>query len=101
MSAPSRGLLFETARGRVRRCLCCDRLELRFGNALLAFGAGELPDVLGALGTADTAASADRREVTLCFGDGGCGWVFTPDEAAELRRLLAGARLMLDLATAT
>lgn len=104
MPAHSREPLFETARGRVRRCPCCDRLELRFGNALLALAAGELPQVLTALGAADGGPNAPPnpgpREVTLLLGDGGCGWVFTVDEAAELHRLLAGTRLMLDLAAA-
>ena len=89
-----RMLLFETARGQVR---CCDRLELRFGNALLALGADELPHVLRQLGEAERPAGAGG-EATLLLAESGCGWVFTRDELAELHRLAAGARLMLDLA---
>lgn len=108
MSAHTREPLFETAHGRVRRCPCCDCLELRFGNALLALAVDELPTVLAQLGAAEREPAAggpaggpatDRghREVTLFVGDSGCGWVFTADETAELHRLVAGARLMLDL----
>lgn len=96
--------LFETAHGRIDRCACCDRLELRFGNALLALAPAELPEVLLHLGVADggpaggLATHGRRREVTLFLGDSGCGWVFSADETAELHRLVAGARLLLDVA---
>lgn len=92
-----RTLLFETARGQVRRCVCCDRLEMRFGNALIALGADELPHVLRQLGEAEGPPGVGG-EATLLLAESGCGWVFTRDEVAELHRLAAGARLMLDLA---
>ena len=99
MPAHESSTLFETDRGRVRRCPCCDRLELRFGNALLALAPDDLPQVLAQLDTAGAAAPPEAPgEVTLFLGDSGCGWVFAADEAAELHRLLAGAGLLLDLA---
>ena len=78
---------------------------MRFGNALLALSADDLPAVLDQLGAAE--AQADERagmeatvgeEVTLLLGDTGSGWVFSRTEAAELHRLVAGAQLLLDLA---
>jgi hypothetical protein len=107
MSLHRRASVFETAHGHVRRCPCCSWLEVRFGNALLALDADDLPAVLDQLGVAEaqageragvptTAAPAD--EVTLLLGDTGSGWVFSRTEAAELHRLVAGAQLLLDLA---
>lgn len=100
MSAHTSAPLFETARGRVCRCGCCDRLELRFGNALLSLAPDDLSVVLGQLGAAEPGPAAPTREVTLFLAESGCGWVFTADEAAELHRLVAGTRLMLDVAAA-
>lgn len=93
-----RETLFETEHGRVTRCGCCGALELRFGNALMALSVEELgPVLLSALAEADVAPAP---EVTLHLGETGCGWVFDRAEAAEMHRLAAGARLMLDLADA-
>lgn len=105
MSLHRRASLFETVHGHVRRCPCCTQLEVRFGNALLAISADDLPAVLDQLGAAE--AQADVRaglaapvgeEVTLLLGDTGSGWVFSRAEAAELHRLVAGAQLLLDVA---
>jgi hypothetical protein len=105
MSLHRRASLFETVHGHVRRCPCCSLLEVRFGNALLALSADDLPGVLDQLGAAE--AQADERagletpagdEVTLLLGETGSGWVFSRTEAAELHRLVAGAQLLLDLA---
>ncbi|MDF1503741.1 hypothetical protein [Roseisolibacter sp. H3M3-2] len=94
MSKHRRASLFETAHGHVRTCACCPALEVRFGNALLALGPDDLPHVLDQL----EAAESHECDVTLLMGETGSGWVFTADEAAELHRLVAGARLMLDVA---
>ena len=111
MSQHRRASLFETVHGHVRRCPCCRLLEVRFGNALLAVDADDLPDVLDQLveaesqadARADAGASAPpdapvSGEVTLLLGDSGSGWVFSRAEAAELHRLVAGAQLLLDVA---
>jgi hypothetical protein len=90
--------LFETARGRVMTCRCCSALELRFGNALLVVNAAELGSVGAAL--AASATDAPGRPTTLTLGDTGCGWVFDAGEADELRRLVAGATLLLELGVA-
>ena len=90
-----RTTLFETERGRVARCDCCDQLELRFGNALMIFGADDLAVLLDSLVAADV-ADADGG-ATLTLGESGCGWVFDAGEVAELHRLVAGTRLLLDL----
>lgn len=104
--------LFATARGRVVRCRCCAKAELRFGNALLRLDVDELPYLLGRLREADAPcadpacadparrtsagrAPADVREATLLLGESGSGWAFTRDELAELHRLVAGALLLL------
>jgi hypothetical protein len=96
MSSHRRTPLFETTHGHVRRCDCCGRLELRFGHALLALGEDDLPHVLDQLGVAEAPAADD--EVTLLLGETGSGWVFSGDEAVELHRLVAGARLLLEIA---
>ena len=96
-----RASLFETAHGQVRRCPCCTLLEVRFGQALLALDADDLPHVLDQLGAAESHAAAPAApggEVTLLLGESGSGWVFTAPEAAELHRLVAGAQLLLGLA---
>jgi hypothetical protein len=103
MPLHDRATLFETAHGRVVRCACCGRLEVRFGNALLALVADDLPHVLDQLGAAESHATpdgvgVDGDEVALLFGDSGSGWVFDRGEAAELHRLVAGAGLLLGLA---
>ena len=105
--AHARATLFETERGRVTRCGGCGALELRFGNALLAVRPEELATVLlAALAEAEADARAaavhgvPAAGVTLYLGDSACGWVFDRAESAELHRLVAGARLLLDLADA-
>lgn len=93
-------MVFETARGRVLRCACCGALEVRFGNALLALHATEFAEVLASVAAYDAPGDDDQgvppdRPCVLYLGNSGCGWTFTPDEAAELHRLLAGSRLLL------
>lgn len=86
--------VFETERGRVARCACCGGLEIRFGNAVLALADDdELTTVLDAL----VASELPGRGALLRLGDTGCGWAFDAAEVAELHRLVAGARLMLDV----
>jgi hypothetical protein len=98
-------LVFETGNGRVRRCDCCDTLRVHLGNAMLAVdadGFGQLLENVAAFDRGDTPLGpwpADRA--LLHVGDSGVALVFTTDEIAELHRLLAGARLMLDLAPPT
>ena len=93
-------------------------LEVRFGNALLAVTADDLPHVLDQLGAAEShtrprvddatrggthdeahdGEAGEGGEVTLLLGDSGSGWVFNRSEAIELHRLVAGAQLLLGLA---
>ena len=87
--------LFETDRGHVSRCACCGTLEVRFGNALIALRDEELSDVVFALAESET--DGGRRETILQVNETGCGWVFDQGEAAELHRLLAATRLLLEL----
>lgn len=97
---PNRTIL-ETDRGFVRRCTCCDRIELRFGNALLGLSVDEMECVRSRLVEAELAAGAlvsPRPSVVLMIGETASGWVFDREEVLELHRLLAGASLMLDLA---
>lgn len=94
-------LLFETERGRVRRCDCCDTLRVHLGSALLAV------DGEGFAQLTATVAAFDRGETPLGpwpvghallhVGETGAAFAFTPAEIAELHRLLAGTQLMLDL----
>lgn len=94
-------LVFETVRGRVRRCDCCDTLRVHFGAALMS------ADPAGFEGLFETVAAFDRGETPLGpwpeghallhVGESGAAFAFTPPEIAELHRLLAGARLMLEL----
>ena len=95
-------LLFETAAGRVRRCDCCDTLRVHLGNAMLAVdadGFGQLVETVAAFDRGDTPLGPwPEDRALLHVGDSGVALAFTTDEVAELHRLLAGARLMLDLA---
>ena len=94
-------LVFETARGRVRRCDCCDTLRVHVGTALMS------ADPAGFDGLLETVAAFDRGDTPLGpwpeghallhVGETGAAFAFTPVEIAELHRLLAGARLMLEL----
>ena len=94
-------LVFETARGRVRRCDCCDTLRVHFGAALMS------PDPAGFDGLLATVVAFDRGDTPLGpwpeghallhVGETGAAFAFTPVEIAELHRLLAGTKLMLDL----
>jgi len=94
-------LLFETRHGRVRRCDCCDTIRVHFRNAALAVGPDDLAQLL------DVVSAFDRGETPLGpwpeghallhVGESGVALAFTPTEVAELHRLLAGARLFLDL----
>ena len=94
-------LVFETGRGRVRACDCCDTLRVHFGTALMS------ADTAGFAALLDTVAAFDRGDTPLGpwpeghallhVGDTGAAFAFTPVEIAELHRLLAGARLMLEL----
>lgn len=102
MSQHHRASLFETTHGNVRRCNCCSRLEVRFGNALMALGVDDLPHVLDQLGAAESHVTQPVAEapgeVTLLLGESGSGWVFSAEEAVELHQLVAGAQLLLDVA---
>jgi len=95
-------LLFETGRGRIRRCDCCETIRVHMGNALLEVdvdGFGELLDSVAAFDRGDTPLGPwPEGHALLHVGDSGVALAFTPAEVAELHRLLAGAQLMLDLA---
>jgi hypothetical protein len=97
-------LLFETERGRVRRCDCCDTLRVHLGNAVLAVDAedfAQLLDAVAAFDRGDTPLGPwPEGRALLHVGDSGVALAFTPGEIAELHRLLAGARLLLDLGSA-
>jgi hypothetical protein len=97
-------LLFETERGRVRRCDCCDTIRVHLGNALLAVdadGFAQLVDTVAAFDRGDTPLGPwPEGHALVHVGDSGVALAFTPAEVAELHRLLAGARLMLDLGSA-
>lgn len=104
--------VFETPRGCVLRCRCCDRLLVRFGNALLTLDRDELERLRATLRAhhAGPVRRAPGRPVaeasTSCPlvlqpRDVGLAFVFTPDEVAELEVLLEGATLLLDLRAAT
>ena len=94
-------LVFETERGRVRRCDCCDTLRVHFGAALMS------ADPAGFDGLLETVAAFDRGDTPLGpwpeghallhVGETGAAFAFTPGEISELHRLLAGAKLMLEL----
>lgn len=94
-------LVFETARGRVRRCDCCDTLRVHFGASLMSAEPAGFDALL------ETVAAFDRGETPLGpwpeghallhVGETGAAFAFTPGEISELHRLLAGARLMLEL----
>ena len=97
-------LLFETEHGRVRRCDCCDTLRVRLGNALLAVDGDDFGQLLGVVAAFDRGETPlgpwPEGHALLHVGDSGVALAFTPDEIAELHRLLAGARLLLDLGSA-
>jgi len=97
---PARPLV-QTERGMIRRCTCCGGLELRFGNAILGLATEDLGAVHSALVEAELAAgdgarSGDHDQVVLWLGNNTSGWVFDRSEAAELRRLLVRACVLLD-----
>jgi hypothetical protein len=93
-------VLFQTARGTVLRCACCDRLEVQFGNIALA----EDPtifkrfcEVALALDLQSPAQPASDRPVVLPVDGDKLNFRFTRDEAAELQELVRGAVAMLEL----
>lgn len=94
-------LVFETTRGRVRRCDCCSTLRVHFGAALMS------ADPAGFDGLLETVIGFDRGDTPLGpwpeghallhLGETGAAFAFTPAEITELHQLLAGAKLMLEL----
>ena len=111
--------VFATAHGCVSRCGCCSRLQVLFGNALLSTDGdsfGQLRAVVAEFdrghallptGGADLeapfdaddtdAASPLRYRVVLHTGCAGVAFAFTRRDVAELRTLLEGAALLLEL----
>lgn len=92
--------LFETSRGAVRRCQCCDCIHVHFGNALLVITDASLRDlheIVAGFDAADDAAFAHwpAGRVAILTGEVGTAFVFTREEIAELHQLLAGAQLIL------
>lgn len=94
-------LVFETAGGRVRRCDCCDTLRVHFGAALMSAdpaGFDALLATVVAFDRGDTPLGPwPEGHALLHVGETGAAFAFTPVEIAELHRLLAGAKLMLEL----
>ena len=94
-------LLFETERGRVRRCDCCDTLRVHLGNVLMAIEPEAVEGVLETVGAFDRGDTPlgpwPEGHALLHVGDSGAAFALAPFEIAELHRLLAGARLMLEL----
>ena len=62
-------------------------------------GFAQLLDTVAAFDRGDTPLGPwPERHALLHVGETGAAFAFTPAEIAELHRLLAGARLMLDVA---
>ena len=94
-------LIFQTPNGRVVRCACCGRLEVAFGNIVLAGDSAGLLRFRRIVAQLDPDASPERighaRPFRLSVQGTKLAFRFTHDEAAELRDLLDGAAAMLEL----
>jgi len=93
-------IIFETERGKVLRCACCERLEVQFGNVALA----EDPDVfrrfcriVAGLDLRTYAHASSERPVVLPIDGDKLNFRFTLDEANELKDLVDGAVATLEL----
>jgi len=101
--------VFETDHGAVLRCACCERLLVRFGNALLSLDRPEfarLRHLVGAVDVCPDGGDPSVRPVSpdrlvLHATDPGMAFVFTRGERAELEMLLEGAALLLELGDST
>ncbi len=98
----STGLLYQTAHGRMVRCACCGRLELRFGPIALAetrpfFRRFRQAVHAFALDQPEACPERMTRAYVVSLGSDKLAFRFTRDEALELRDLLDGAAVMLDL----
>ncbi len=120
MSSEAFQAVFATERGCVLRCRCCDRLQVLFGNALLSldsegfqrlretvaeFDAGFALLRGGTVATSATAFDSDDAaaasplscRVVLHTRPGGAAYAFTRGDIAELRALVEGTVLLLEL----
>jgi hypothetical protein len=96
------GLLYQTAHGCMVRCGCCGRLELRFGPIALAeersfFRRFRRAVCALALDAPEACPARMARAYVVSLGSDKLAFRFTRDEALELRDLLDGAAVMLDL----
>lgn len=92
-------LLCRTNLGTALHCNCCGRIEIAFGNAVLALGADDLVSVLGIIDSFDLdrgpAQPDERRAFIIRTQHDDAAFAFTRAEAIELRDLLIGARSAL------
>jgi hypothetical protein len=97
--------VFETDHGAVLRCACCERLLVRFGNALFSLDRPEFARLRHLVGAADVCpggGDSSGRPVSpdcmvLHATDPGMAFVFTRGERAEFGMLLEGAALLLEI----
>jgi hypothetical protein len=86
-------VIARSARGEVRRCSDCGSLHLRFGNAILALNAEDLPTLRAAVENSPRRQKANGdpasgRCVELFLGESGPGFAFDTEELIELDLLL-------------
>lgn len=97
--------VFETPLGAVLRCTSCERLLVRFGNALLSLDRLEFARLRATIGASgvqrDCGTPLDDHAwsdyMVLHASDPGMAFIFTRGERAQLEILLEGAALLLEL----
>lgn len=92
-------LLCRTNLGTALHCNCCGRIEIAFGNAVLALGSDDLASVLAIIDSFDLDRGPvqpdERRAFIIRTQHDDAAFAFTRAEAIELRDLLIGARSAL------
>lgn len=103
--APEHQLLHRTRRGTALHCTCCGRVEVCFGNAVLALDEDDLRSVLSIIDSFDLDSAprdADgQRSFLIRTQHDEAAFAFSRREALELRDLLVGARRALGSAVAS
>ena len=97
-----KGVVFETEHGCTVRCGCCGaHLHLLFRNALMVVDCAQFGQFRASLASFDAQDAVVNTpmglRVILRASSSASAYLFTSDEFAELRQLVDGTGLMLEL----